>query len=164
MDSPVPSLPGNRNNFASSQVWNHRCSSTLSTPPSVHTVASQPCMSTPWNPPTCTSSALPLSSAASDTSSEFLEEGESESKEDATLHPNCQCTITTQRHNLNLATGLRLSCHTVLCSLILAMGFCPVYIAGCHHLPLMHIAHQNLWFPAAEAIIRAFIHLRAPVF
>jgi len=163
-DSPVPSLPGNRDNFASSQVWNHRRSSVLSMPPSVHTVASQPCMSTPRNPLTCTSSALPLSSAASNTSSESLEEGESESEEDATLRPNRQCTVTTQWHNLNLATGLHLSRHTVLCGLISAMGFCPVYIAGCHHLPPMRVAHQNLWFLAAEAIIRAFIHLCVPVF
>ena len=163
-DSPVPSLPGDRDNFASSQVWNHRRSSALSMPLSVHTVASQPCMSTPRNPLTHTSSALPLSSAASDTSSESSEEGESESEEDATLRPNRQRTVTTRWHNLNSATGLCLSCHTVLCGLISAMGFRPVYIAGCHHLPPMRVAHQNLWFPAAEAIIRAFIHLHVPVF
>ncbi|KAH9959005.1 hypothetical protein BC827DRAFT_1269211 [Russula dissimulans] len=92
-DSPVPSLPGDRDSFASSQVWNRRRSSALSTPPSVHTVASQSRISVPRNPPTRTST-LALSSAASDTSESSEEESESE--EDATLRPNRQRTVSTR--------------------------------------------------------------------
>jgi hypothetical protein len=92
-DSPVPSLPGDRDSFASGQVRNRRRSSALGAPPSVPTPESHPRPSAPRNRPTRSSTA-PLSFSASMTSSESSEEEQSESEEEATLRPHRKRTIT----------------------------------------------------------------------
>ena len=99
-NSPVPSLPGDRESFLSSQVGNHR-RSVFVTPPSVLKGGSQTRSPLPSRPPTrsppARSSTAPLSFATSmTTSSESSEEGESESEEEATLRPRRKRTITSR--------------------------------------------------------------------
>jgi hypothetical protein len=98
--SPVPSLPGDRETFPSSQVGNHRRSAFV-TPQSVLKGGSQARSPLPSRPPTrsppARSSTAPLSFATSmTTSSESSQEGESESEEEATLRPRRKRTITSR--------------------------------------------------------------------
>jgi hypothetical protein len=99
-NSPVPSLPGDRESFPSSQVGNHRRSAFVA-PPSVLKAGSQarpplPIRSPARSPP-ARSSTAPLSFATSmTTSSDSSEEGESESEEEATLRPRRKRTITSR--------------------------------------------------------------------
>jgi hypothetical protein len=99
-NSPVPSLPGDRESFPSSQVGNHR-RSVFVTPPSVLKAGPRARSPLPSRPqtrsPPVRSSTAPLSFAASmTTSSESSEEGESESEEEATLRPRRKRTITSR--------------------------------------------------------------------
>jgi len=98
-NSPVPSLPGDRERFPSSQVGNHRRSA-LVTPPSALKVVSHTRSPLPSRPPTrsppARSSTAPLSFASMTTSSDSSEEGESESEEEATLRPRRKRTITSR--------------------------------------------------------------------
>ncbi|KAI0281251.1 hypothetical protein BGY98DRAFT_226982 [Russula aff. rugulosa BPL654] len=98
--SPVPSLPGDRESFPSSQVGNHR-RSIFATPPSALKGGSQARSLLPSRPPTrsppARTSTAPLSFATSmTTSSDYSEEGESESEEEATLRPSRKRTITSR--------------------------------------------------------------------
>ena len=99
-NSPVPSLPGDRESFPSNHVGTHR-RSTLVTPPSALKAGSQAHSPRPRRAPTrsppARSSTAPLSFATSTTtSSESEEEGESESEEEATLRPSRKRTITSR--------------------------------------------------------------------
>src|SRR6266851_5322220 len=94
-DSPVPSLPGDRDSFISGQVRIRKLSSTLGTPPAVSTAGAQPRPPATRSPPP-RSSTVPLSFAASTTSSESSEEGESESEQEATLRPCRKRTVTSR--------------------------------------------------------------------
>ncbi|KAF8492732.1 hypothetical protein F5888DRAFT_869642 [Russula emetica] len=110
-NSPVPSLPGDRESFPSSQVGNHRRSAFV-TPPSVLKAGSQARSPLPSRPPTRSppvrSSTAPLSFATSTTtSSDSSEEGESESEEEATLRPRRKRTITSR--SAQSAVGFRSS-------------------------------------------------------
>ena len=98
-NSPVPSLPGDRESFPSSQVGNHRRSAFV-TPPSVLKAGSRARSPLPSRPqtrsPPVRSSTAPLSFAASmTTSSESSEEGESE-REEAMSRPSRKRTITSR--------------------------------------------------------------------
>ena len=98
--SPVTSLPGDRESFPSSQVGNHR-RSIFATPPSALKRGSQARSLLPSRPPTrsppARTSTAPLSFATSmTTSSDYSEEGESESEEEATLRPSRKRTITSR--------------------------------------------------------------------
>ena len=95
-DSPVPSLPGDRDSFLSGQIRNRKTSSSLGTPPSGSTAGPQPRRPMSRSPPTRSSTA-PLSFSASMTTSDTSEEEESESEEDeeeATLRPRRKRTVT----------------------------------------------------------------------
>jgi hypothetical protein len=98
-NSPVPSLPGDRDGVPPGQVRNRRRSA-LGTPPSALKAGSQPRSPPPSNPPTrsppARSSTAPLSFSASLTSSESSDEEESESEEEATLRPRRRRTITSR--------------------------------------------------------------------
>jgi hypothetical protein len=98
-NSPVPSLPGDRDSFPPGQVRNRKRSA-LATPPSTTTAGSQPRSPQPStsqmrSPPT-RSSIAPLYFSVSTTSSEYSEEEESESEEEATLTPRRRRTITSR--------------------------------------------------------------------
>ena len=96
-NSPVPSVPGDRDSVPPGQVRNRRPSA-LATPPAIIKTDSQPRAPMPSRPPMrnppVRSSTAPLSFAASMTSSESSEEEESESEEEATLRPRRRRTIT----------------------------------------------------------------------
>ncbi|KAI9453526.1 hypothetical protein BJY52DRAFT_1189510 [Lactarius psammicola] len=94
-NSPVPSLPGDRDSgVASGQVRSSKRSSTLGTPPPLPNTGSQPRLPVPRGPP-MRSSTAPLFLSAGMTSSESSEEEESDSdEEEATLRPNRKRTVT----------------------------------------------------------------------
>ena len=100
-NSPVPSLPADRESFPSTQVGNHRRSAFV-TPPPVLKAGSQARPTLLNRPPTrsppARSSTAPLSFAISMTTSseEEEEEEESESEEEATLRPTRKRTITSR--------------------------------------------------------------------
>ena len=96
-NSPVPSLPGDRDScLASGQVRSRKRLSTLGTPPPLPNTGSEPRLSASRSPPTRSSTA-PLFLSASATSSDSSEEGESDSdEEEATLRPNRKRTVTSR--------------------------------------------------------------------
>ncbi|KAH9988913.1 hypothetical protein BJV77DRAFT_717367 [Russula vinacea] len=98
-NSPVPSLPGDRDSFPPGQVRTRRRSA-LATPPSTTSAGSQPRAPLPSSSqirsPPARSSIAPLSFSSSMTSSESSEEEESESEEEATLRPRRRRTITSR--------------------------------------------------------------------
>ncbi|KAH9166928.1 hypothetical protein EDB89DRAFT_2128049 [Lactarius sanguifluus] len=99
-NSPVPSLPGDRDSgIASGQVRSRKRSSTLGTPPPLPNTGSQPRLPVARSPPTRSSTApAPLFLSAGMTSSESSEEEESDSddEEEATLRPNRKRTVTSR--------------------------------------------------------------------
>jgi hypothetical protein len=96
-NSPVPSLPGDRDSCLASSgpVRSRKRLSTLGTPPPPLKTGSEPRLSLSRSPPTRSSTA-PLFLSASATSSESSEEGESDSEEEATLRPNRKRTGTSR--------------------------------------------------------------------
>ncbi|KAI9444547.1 hypothetical protein H4582DRAFT_825179 [Lactarius indigo] len=96
-NSPVPSLPGDRDSgVASGQVRSRKRSSALGTPPPLPNTGSQPRLPVPHGRPTRSSTA-PLFLSAGMTSSESSEEEESDSdEEEATLRPNRKRTVTSR--------------------------------------------------------------------
>ncbi len=96
-NSPVPSLPGDRDSgVASGQVRSRKRSSTLGTPPPLPNTGSQPRLPVARSPPTRSSTA-PLFLSASMSSSESSEEDESDSdEEEATLRPSRKRTVTSR--------------------------------------------------------------------
>ncbi|KAH9030302.1 hypothetical protein EDB84DRAFT_1562601 [Lactarius hengduanensis] len=97
-NSPVPSLPGDRDSgVASGQVRSHKRSSTIGTPPPLPNTGSQPRLPVARSPPTRSSTA-PLFLSAGMTSSESSEEEDSGSddEEEATLRPNRKRTVTSR--------------------------------------------------------------------
>ncbi|KAH9070730.1 hypothetical protein EDB83DRAFT_2517874 [Lactarius deliciosus] len=97
-NSPVPSLPGDRDSgVASGQVRSRKRSSTLGTPPPLLNTGSQPRLPVARSPPPRSSTA-PLFLSVGMTSSESSEEEESDSddEEEATLRPNRKRTVTSR--------------------------------------------------------------------
>ncbi|KAH9058273.1 hypothetical protein EDB87DRAFT_1685411 [Lactarius vividus] len=95
-NSPVPSLPGDRDTgVASGQVRSRKRSSALGTPPPLPNTGSQPRLPVARSPPTRSSTA-PLFLSAGLTSSESSEEEESDSEEEATLRPNRKRTVSSR--------------------------------------------------------------------